>query len=202
MNIFPEKRDFPEGRHQLLKEFVMTAIQDEPAPPRQRRRLLRPAVLAPALGLAAAAAVALPLVLGGTPAYAVVKNADGTVSITINEAKDPKALQADLRRMGYNIVVDYLPVGKKCATRPRGSHWLSKEQAPLAVFPPTSEDFPGFQIDPAQIKPGQTGVLEFGVNDNPKPGGVIAAIWARVSDGPVAPCELVDGNAPLGEGEE
>ncbi|MEW9555320.1 hypothetical protein [Nonomuraea sp. NPDC050783] len=178
----------------------MTAIQDEPTPARQRRRLLRPAILAPAVGLAAAAAVALPLMFGGTPAYAVAKNPDGTVSITINEAKDPKGLEAELRRMGYNIVVDYLPAGKKCATRPRSSHWLSKEQAPLAVFPP-SEDTPGFEIDPAQIKPGQTGVLEFGVNDNPEPGDVIAAIWARVSDGPVAPCELVDGNAPLGEGE-
>ncbi|MFI7617082.1 hypothetical protein ACIBP6_38230 [Nonomuraea terrae] len=180
----------------------MTAIQNESTPATRRRRLLRPAVLAPALGLAAAAAVALPLMFGGTPAYAVAENPDGTVSITINEAKDPKGLEAELQRMGYNIVVDYLPAGKKCATRPRGSTWLSKEQAPLAVFPPTSEDFSGFQIDPAQIKPGQTGVLEFGVNDNAEPGGVIAAIWARVSDGPVAACELVDGNAPLGEGEE
>ncbi|MCA2226072.1 hypothetical protein [Nonomuraea aurantiaca] len=176
----------------------MTAIQDEPTPDMQRRRLLRPALLAPALGLAAAAAVALPLVFGGTPAYAVTKNADGTVTITINEAKDPKALQADLQKMGYDIIVDYLPAGKKCATRPRSPHWLSKEQAPLAVFPPP-DDVSGFQIDPAQIKPGQTGVLEFGVNDNPKPGDVVAAIWARVSDGPVAPCELVDGNAPLGD---
>ncbi|MCP2357147.1 hypothetical protein HD597_004167 [Nonomuraea thailandensis] len=180
----------------------MITIQDESTPARRRRRLLRPAILAPAVGLAAAAAVAIPLAFGGTPAYAVAKNPDGTVSITINEAKNPKGLEAELRRMGYNIVVDYLPAGKKCATRPRGSHWLSKELAPLAVFPPTSEDFPGFQIDPAQIKPGQTGVLEFGVNDNPQPGGVIAAIWARVSDGPVGPCELVDGDAPLGDGEE
>lgn len=200
MNVFPEERDLPGGRHQLLKEFVMTAIQDEPTPAKQRRRLLRPAVLAPALGLAAAAAVAAPLLFGGTPAHAVTKNPDGTVSITINEAKDPKGLEAELRRMGYNIVVDYLPAGKKCATRPRSSNWLSKEQAPLVVFPP-AQDTPGFEIDPAQIKPGQIGVLEFSVNDGPKPGDVIAGIWARVSDGPVAPCELVDGDAPLGEGE-
>ncbi|MFC7584969.1 hypothetical protein ACFQYP_15425 [Nonomuraea antimicrobica] len=67
MNIFPEGRDLPEDRHHLLKEFIMTAIHDEPTPARRRRGLLRPAVLAPALGLAAAAAVALPLLLGGTP---------------------------------------------------------------------------------------------------------------------------------------
>ncbi|MEU4231841.1 hypothetical protein AB0F17_46740 [Nonomuraea sp. NPDC026600] len=198
MNIFPEERDLPEGRHQLLKEFVMTALQDESKQAKPRRKLLRAGVLAPVLGLAAAAAVAFPLMFGGTPAFAVAKNADGTITITINEAKDPEALEADLKRMGYNIVVDYLPRGKKCATRPRGENWLSKEEAPLAVFPPTVET-DGFQIDPQQIKPGQTGVLEFAVDDDPKPGGVVAAIWARVSNSPVAPCDLVDGAAPLGD---
>ena len=198
MNIFPEERDLPEGRHQLLKEFVMTALQDESKPAKPRRKLLRAGVLAPVLGLAASAAVALPLMFGGTPAFAVAKNPDGTITITINEAKDPKALEADLKRMGYNIVVDYLPRGKKCATRPRGENWLSKEEAPLAVFPPTVET-DGFQIDPQKIKPGQTGVLEFAVDDDPKPGGVVAAIWARVSNGPVAPCDPVDGVAPLGD---
>ncbi|MFC5813748.1 hypothetical protein [Nonomuraea harbinensis] len=195
MNIFPQERDLPEGRHQLLKEFVMTSLQDQPKAP---RKLLRAGVLAPALGLAAAAAVALPLLFGGAPAYAVAENPDGTVTITINEAKDPEALEAELRGMGHDIVVDYLPAGKKCATRPRGENWLPKEEAPLAVFPPTIETH-GFQIDPSQIKPGQTGVLEFAVNDNPEAGGVVAAIWARVSDGPVAPCDLVDGDAPLGD---
>ncbi|HUR03180.1 MAG TPA: hypothetical protein VM347_11615 [Nonomuraea sp.] len=198
MNIFPEERDLPEGRHQLLKEFVMTALQNESKPAKPRRKLLRAGVLAPVLGLAASAAVALPLMLGGTPAFALAKNPDGTITITINEAKDPKALESDLKRMGYNIVVDYLPTGKKCATRPRGENWLSKEEAPLAVFPPTVET-DGFQIDPQQIKTGQTGVLEFAVDDDPKPGGVVAAIWARVSTGPVAPCDLVDGVAPLGD---
>ncbi|QYC44804.1 hypothetical protein Nocox_36250 [Nonomuraea coxensis DSM 45129] len=202
MNIFPPERDLPEGRHQLLKELVMTALENTPAPAsepsRPRRKLLRTGVLAPALGLAAAAAVALPLLFGGTPAHAVAKNPDGTISITLNEAKDPKALESDLRRMGYNIVVDYLPEGKKCATRPRGTTWVPKEEAPLSVFPPTV-DTEGFQIDPQQIKPGQTGVLEFAVNENPELGSVVAGIWARVSNGPVAPCDLIDGSAPLGD---
>ncbi|MEV4288984.1 hypothetical protein AB0K40_26050 [Nonomuraea bangladeshensis] len=213
MNIFPPERDLPEGRHQLLKEFVMTALQNNPTPPqptsspasptppassRPRRKLLRPGVLAPALGLAAAAAVALPLMFGGTAAYAVAKNPDGTISITVNEAKNPKALESDLRQMGYNIVVDYLPEGKKCATRPRGTNWVPKEEDSLAVFPPTV-DTGGFQIDPQQIKPGQTGVLEFAVNENAEAGTVVAGIWARISNGPVTPCDLIDGSAPLGD---
>ncbi|MFD2357700.1 hypothetical protein ACFSTC_63115 [Nonomuraea ferruginea] len=106
MNIFPQERDLPEGRHQLLKEFVMTSLQDQP---KARRKLPRAGVLAPALGLAAAAAVALPLLFGSAPAYAVAENPDGTVTITINEAKDPEALEAELRGMGHDFVADYLP---------------------------------------------------------------------------------------------
>ncbi|MEV4567253.1 hypothetical protein AB0K12_26100 [Nonomuraea sp. NPDC049419] len=39
----------------------------------------------------------VPVVLsGGTPAYAVSKNADGTLTITIDQAKDPEPLEATL----------------------------------------------------------------------------------------------------------
>ncbi|RVX45300.1 hypothetical protein EDD27_8089 [Nonomuraea polychroma] len=195
---WPTERDLPEGRHRLLKEFVMTEIDQAP----RKRRLPRPAVLAPALGLAAAAAVAVPLLFGGTPAYAVTKGPDGLITITINEAKDPKRLQADLRAMGANVVVDYIPMGKKCSPQPRSSHFLGNEEAPLAVFPrpkgwePTEGSEPSFLIDPRVIGPGQTGVLEFSVSE--VGGGVVAGIWARVGEGPIADCVLVDTTeAPL-----
>ncbi|MGV9376339.1 hypothetical protein ACWDRB_11015 [Nonomuraea sp. NPDC003707] len=194
----PTERDLPEGRHRLLKEFVMTEIDRRPA----RRRLPRPALLAPVAGLAAAAAVAVPLLLGGAPAYAVTKGPDGLIRITINEAKDPKRLQEDLRAMGANVVVDYIPHGKKCSPQPRSSHFLSNDEAPLSVFPapkgwePTEDMEPGFFIDPKVIGPGQTGVLEFSVGE--VGGGVVAGVWARVGEGPIADCELVDTtDAPL-----
>ncbi|GAA3256322.1 hypothetical protein [Nonomuraea helvata] len=192
---WPAERDLPEGRHRLLKEFVMTEIDRKPT----WRRLT---VLAPVAGLAAAAAVAVPLFLGGTPAYAVTRGPNGLIQITINEAKDPKKLQADLQTMGANVVVDYIPHGKKCSPQPRSSHFLSQEEAPLAVFPnpkgwePTEGSEPGFLIDPRVIKPGQTGVLEFSVSE--VGGGVVAGIWARVGEGPIADCTLVDTqDAPL-----
>lgn len=198
MNVFPEERDLPEGRHRLLKEFVMTEIQATAKP---RRRLFRPMVLAPVLGLAAAAAVAVPLVLSNaTPAFAVVKSQDGTVNITFNEAKDPKPLEDKLRAMGLNVVVDYIPDGKKCSPQPRSESWVPKEEAQLSVFRPDQlpdKTKPTFQIDPSVIKEGQTGVLAFSVNEH-HPDGVVGGIWARVSNGPVAPCELVDSDgAPL-----
>ncbi|UBU12766.1 hypothetical protein [Nonomuraea gerenzanensis] len=189
---WPAERDLPEGRHRLLKEFVMTEIDRTP----RRRRLPRPAVLAPALGLAAAAAVAVPLLLGGSPAYAVSKQPDGLIRITINETKDPDKLEADLRALGANVVVDYIPMGKKCSPQPRSSHFLSVEEAPLHVFPTPEDSLPGIVIDPRVIGPGQTGVLEFSVSENN--GGIVAGIWAKVGEGPIAECTLVDTTeAPL-----
>ncbi|MDP4506020.1 hypothetical protein [Nonomuraea turcica] len=185
----PAERDLPEGRHRLLKEFVMTEIDKAP---RKRRAVLA----APALALAAAAAVAVPLLFGGPPAYAVTKGADGLIHITINETKDPKGLQAELQSMGANVVVDYIPIGKKCSPQPRAARFLDKEEADLAVWPAPEEHFGSFTIDPSVIGPGQTGVLEFSSSENN--GGVIAGIWARVAEGPIAECVLVDTTeAPL-----
>ncbi|MEU7863528.1 hypothetical protein [Nonomuraea sp. NPDC049141] len=185
---WPNDRDLPEGRHRLLKEFVMTEI-DKP-----KRRLLRPIVLAPALGLAAAAAVAIPLLFGGTPAYAIADNPDGTINIQINEVKDADKLQADLRDRGVNVVVNYIPTGKKCSPQPRAD-FIPREEDRLDVWPPKVEE--GFTIDPSAIKEGQTGVLEFSVSDPPAKIQV-AGIWARVANGPVADCTLVDTTeAPL-----
>lgn len=189
---WPTERDLPEGRHRLLKEFVMTEIDQAP----RKRRLPRLAILAPALGLAAAAAVAVPLLFGGAPAYAVSKGPDGLIHITINEAKDPQRLQEDLRDMGANVTVDYIPMGKKCGPQPRATRFLTPEEADLVVWPAPEEYGPGYTIDPHVIGPGQTGVLEFSSSENN--GGIIAGIWAKVAEGPIAACELVDSTeAPL-----
>ncbi|MEQ4717455.1 hypothetical protein [Nonomuraea sp. B19D2] len=105
--------------------------------------------------------------------------------------------------MGANVVVNYIPYGKKCSPQPRSSHFLSKEEAPLSVFPrpegwePKEGSEPGFLIDPSVIGPGQTGVLEFSVSENDR-GGIVAGIWAAVGRDPIAECELVDTTeAPL-----
>ncbi|NUR88396.1 MAG: hypothetical protein HOY71_30275 [Nonomuraea sp.] len=177
------ERDLPEGRHQLLKEFVMTEIQTRP--PRRRLR-----VLAPVLGLVAAAGVAVPLLLH-TPAYAVEKNPDGTVTVTINDARNADGLEGNLRGMGYNVTVDYVAQGKHCSPEPRAAHYTDTE---LTVFPPPHLDEPGWVLNLDQLRAGETGVLEFSVADS----GRVAAIWARVADGPVADCTLVDStDAPL-----
>ncbi|MEU0569697.1 hypothetical protein ABZ297_30565 [Nonomuraea sp. NPDC005983] len=81
--------------------------------------------------------------------------------------------------------------------RPAREHFLTKEEAPLAVFPSPEGQEEGFTIDPSVIKDGQTGVLEFSVGEV-KNAGVVAGVWARGATGPVADCTLVDTtDAPL-----
>ncbi|MEV4180628.1 hypothetical protein AB0J28_04175 [Streptosporangium canum] len=191
---FQVEPELPRDRHRHLKEFVMTEIHQDARPARPKWRLLRPAVLAPVLAAAAAVAIAAPLALGGGEAYAISKKDDGTIHITINEAKNPEELQADLQGMGINAVVDYIPTGKRCSPQPRSQSFLSKEEAPLVIWPSQEE---GFTIDPKVVKDGQTAVLEFSVSE--KPDLQVAGIWAGVSTGPVADCELVDSTeTPLG----
>ncbi|WP_406311891.1 hypothetical protein OHA77_24750 [Streptosporangium sp. NBC_01639] len=197
---FQVEPELPRDRHRHLKEFVMTEIHQDAQPAKPKRRLLRPAVLAPVLAAAAAVAIAAPLALGGGAAYAVSQNDDGTILITINEAKNPKSLQADLKGMGLNAIVDYVPMGKQCSPQPRSQNFLSKEEASLSVSSPPENWGRGFTIDPKVVKDDQVAVLEFSVSEHQ--GGVVAAIRARVSTGPVADCELVDGpGAPLGSPE-
>ncbi|MFF3437844.1 hypothetical protein [Streptosporangium sp. NPDC002721] len=192
--------ELPRNRHRQLKEFVMTEIHQDARSAKPKRLLLRSAVLAPVLAAAAAVAIAVPLALGGGAAYAVSKNDDGTIFITINEAKDPKGLQADLRDMGLNAVVDYIPRGKKCSPQPRSQSFLSREDAPLTVWPGPERRESGFTIDPKVVRDGQVAVLEFSVSEHPE--RTVAGIWASVSDGPVADCKLVDSTeAPLGPPE-
>ena len=188
----PPPRDLPQGRHRLLKEFVMTEIHN---PPRRQapRRVLRPAILAVVLAGAVALAIGVSAVLGGAPAYAayaVTDNPDGTITIKIYEAKDAKGLQATLRSRGFNVIVDYVPADKTCAPQPRSTTWVPGVRLARPQTVTEEGQGAGFRIDPSVVKPGQTAVLEFLVKEGD--GGIQAGISDRVSAGPVADCVLVD----------
>ena len=51
---------------------------------------------------------------GTQSAYAVTKNANGTVTVEIDSLTDAAGLQAKLRDAGVSAVVEYLPAGKMC----------------------------------------------------------------------------------------
>ncbi|MEX5706982.1 hypothetical protein AB1484_01365 [Parafrankia sp. FMc6] len=92
---------------------LLERVDGPGTPPRRRRRVLRLGVVG-----AAAAAVSLTaaLVLPGSasPAYALSEEPDGTVKVQINEFRQAKQLEADLRAAGINAVVDFVPIGQTC----------------------------------------------------------------------------------------
>jgi hypothetical protein len=159
---------------------------------------------------AAAVAVAVPLVMDeGTAAYAVTKNPDGTLIVTINELQDAEGLQATLNAQGIKADVTYTPRDKKCADGrftsvdyaygspdPRNmtaeqleewrrpEHWRSRD-----VMTPITKD--EFKIFPYWMRPGETLVLEFRLGNAPGVGWSLGA-WLAKPDSPIRPCTLVD----------
>ncbi|WP_433087595.1 hypothetical protein ACQP1P_16755 [Dactylosporangium sp. CA-052675] len=106
----PEPPDFPADRLLARKEQVMTAFLEmppdhaAPAPRRRARTLALAGVAATATAIAAAAA----LIVAGPaaePAYALSPNADGSVTFTINDTRDPAGATAALRAAGIHAVV-------------------------------------------------------------------------------------------------
>jgi hypothetical protein len=97
---------------ELRGEVRRRALSPAAAPgPRPVRRRL---VLAGASVAAVAAAVTVPLALGGSPAYAVSPNSDGSVTVTIQRAEDAAGLQQALADNGVAARVDYVPSGYAC----------------------------------------------------------------------------------------
>jgi len=150
-----------------------------------RRLALSGAVAATAI----VASLVAPTLIGSTAsAYAVSKSADGTISVQINEFKDSKELEADLRALGISaVVVDYLPKGKLCK-EPRARYRPGEESLRVSRWNSGPDGAISFTLYPDRIKPGQTLVVAASFN-NPDDGGSASF---RLADGPVAACQPVD----------
>ncbi|MEO3808832.1 hypothetical protein ABGB17_07495 [Sphaerisporangium sp. B11E5] len=173
------------------------------------RRFVTPLRLGAAAALAAVA-VSVPLVLGGgAAAYAVTRNPDGTLTVTVKELQDAKGLQATLNAQGVRSDVTYTPRDKKCAPGrfvsadhaygspdPRNmtaeqlrewgrpEHWRSKR----TVIPVSQGKY---KISPNLMRSGETLVLEFRLGNDPRVGWSLGAYLAKPGS-PVRPCVLVD----------
>jgi len=66
-----------------------------------------------AAALVAAGAVAV-IETTATPAFAIDKHADGSVTVTINNLSEADRLQAELTAAGVPTVAKYVPYGKIC----------------------------------------------------------------------------------------
>jgi hypothetical protein len=200
----------------LLNELRSVVVANQTPGERRRRswavsRSPRRLALAGAGAvLAAIAAVALVQLAGGgaTPAYAVNKNDDGTVTVEISSLSDAAGLENKLRDAGIPAVVQYLPPGKAC-----------KQPWPTAI--PPSDDHSGVTADAgkAPIKGGVEHTPDhtrFTISRN-LPADTTLVIMTQVSEsselkvrnsigitlahGQVLPCEIVDapaGSPPFG----
>lgn len=192
MTITPfEDRLLAELRYVVATRVAPEAIRG----PRRRRapRLL--------LGSAASAAVAGAVLLvaagggGVAPAFAVDRQPDGSVTVTINRLSDSEGLQSQLRAAGISAVVDYTPLGKACR-EPRGSRPASMQgRGHGSVHQSTATgEAASFTISRSMVAPGQTLVIMTSGGAGP------SSVGMEVIQGPVSPCQLVDAPAPSAAG--
>lgn len=120
----PTRHDLDPFQTRLLAELRDVVAEratrpgTEPGAPGVRQRRRRPSPIAVAAGLAVptlAATAALLTLDGGSPAYAVIPQADGAVSVTVSRLEDAEALEQALSREGVRADVSYTRPGMLCA---------------------------------------------------------------------------------------
>ncbi|GAA2283601.1 hypothetical protein GCM10010149_30870 [Nonomuraea roseoviolacea subsp. roseoviolacea] len=160
------------------------------------RRLFAGAAVA---GVAAAAAVAVPLLTGTeSPAYAVTKNTDGTIRVQIKEFRDADKLEADLARMGVTADVTYLKAGTWCKGdrgEIAGGDAKTPEEWDKSISGKAIRNVKGgVDIDPKYLGKNRTAVLMYAEDQKPTASKKPSVLWqfgGYVVEGPVAPCVVV-----------
>jgi len=201
-----------EGRAALDRILA----DDRPAPAVKPHRTRRRFMLGAAVTTAAGAAVAIFGIPGtkhhGTPAaWAVTKNADGTVTVKISDYRDPTGLQRKLRQAGLRADVVTLP--PSCVPRTRGSVFVAVEGdtftppydvasfitvngVPLFGSAPYSgtEPIRALEFRPSELPPQDTVTIGFPAD---KTGGAMGILLAHTG-ATLQPCSLYDSNgAPV-----
>lgn len=175
----------------LLAE-LRAIVTARPAPATAQPVPRRPPRARLALGgvaTAAAAAAAAVIATGGgspEPAYAVERQADGDVTVTVNSLRDADGLERKLRAAGVPAVVDYTPEGKMCKS-PRGT--LTSD-GKLTMGVSSSDGGATTFTVPRDLGSDRTLVIQASVGERS------TAVGVDIVEGAVAPCELVDAPDP------
>jgi hypothetical protein len=191
---------FEEQLLTQLKDVVATRAADRAAPVtdrsarRHRRRLVLAGGAAAGLAAVAVAVVVGPSVFGPdtSAAYAVDRDPDGSIRVSIFDYRDPKGLQRRIESFGVKAAVDYLPAGMTCR-EPRAD-FVPAQRMPREMVdwaPLRSKDH-YFKVHPQYIGPDQTFVYTVQVSNGSHDRTQRAAI--RLANGPVAPCTPVPGD--------
>jgi hypothetical protein len=193
---------------ELKTEIAARAAQGERAGRRRafgRRRLTGGAIV----GVAALTALLIPAFVGSEgAAYAVTKNADGSMTVTIKALRDADRLERDLAENGARTDITYLPQHMRCAGDLRG---VQADPPPVPPVPPprhpakitASSDayremlehdplvwlMPvkrpnAFKIFPRRIGPGRTLVIELAESHRTR----LWKLGSYLVAGPVKPC--------------
>jgi hypothetical protein len=201
-----EERLLRELRRVVIEESTSSSAPAAQAPIargrfRWTRRLGLTGGLAAAVAIGFAAGLPIGGDDGGSAAYAVTQNADGTVTVEINALRDAEGLQRKLREAGVPALVQYLPPGKACeGARVNRS---GRDPAPRLVDSIAQINEDGsirFTIDKS-AHPGQTLVVRTqdfapGQPVPGQPGGApeatSSAVGVSFENGTVTPCKVVD----------
>jgi hypothetical protein len=129
-----------------------------------------------------------------SPAYAVERDPDGSVRVSIHDYRDPEGLQRRLAAFGVRAAVNYLPAGMACR-EPRADY-VPPDEMPLALvdWSTLGTEQHSFKVFPQYIGVDQTFVYTVQVAKHSQRFAI------RLANGPVAPCTPVPGdvapNAP------
>lgn len=148
------------GFQTRLEMELVKVVTERGAAPRGRTRPVawrRPAI---GIGGLAAVAIAVPLVLDGTgsPAYAVANNPDGSLTVTINDYKNPQGLERRLAATGVPVKVVVGKAGPGCR-RLSTTPWPTQEQV-RAIFRGDAIAGHSFVFVPAKVPAGATVLVQ------------------------------------------
>lgn len=165
------------------EEQLLMDLKAEIGARNRRRSARRLAVGAALAGLAAAVTIAVPILTGAErPAYAVTKNPDGTIRVEFEELREPERLEQDLKDLGVNADINFLPRGQSCDPE-RGKRIHLNPRNPRELLNPSRN---GFNLDPRLLGPGRTLLVDIIMMDD---WGL--AYSHGLIEGPVKPCVLI-----------
>jgi hypothetical protein len=166
---------------ELVREYGAALAEIRRKPP---RRAPRPRILAGTGAILAAGGTTVALVLGAagtSPAFAVTKNHDGSITLTISRMAGIRAANARLRALGYRARLVQVAPGCPPATAPsRGESWTVAASPAMARAAARVSIHTRF--DPRQI---------------PVKRLLVIAAWVQSRKISIAPAHLVRGAAPV-----
>jgi hypothetical protein len=167
-----------------LLDELQQIVAAQPAP-RARRRMLPAAATAVTVAAIALAVLIVADAGGPTPAYAVDKAADGTVTVEIRSLRDSAGLERKLADLGVRAKVDYLEPGMTC----RAGRFKAAQGGggKFTIGQGTKPDGTStFVIDPPNLGAGKTLVVMARAD----------SLEVAFADGAVGPCVPVKDTRP------